>query len=78
MKYILLISKRRKECELARRLLEEQGYKYREVDSMTSEGKEFMKKYNINSMPSIIDEESKVTFSIGDFGRNMEMVNKEY
>jgi hypothetical protein len=41
-------------------------------------GIDLVLKYNTNSMPSIIDEENKMVFSISGFNRYLEMINNEY
>jgi glutaredoxin len=63
---------------VARRLLEENGLKYREIDAISSEGIDIVLKYNTQQMPSIVDEENKMVFSISEFNRYLEMINKEY
>lgn len=78
MEPIILKSRECKECETARSVLEEHGYKYREVSSRTPEGMELVKKYSTHLMPCIIDKESEVAFSVSDFYRYLDMVNKEY
>ncbi|TDT63703.1 glutaredoxin domain-containing protein [Fonticella tunisiensis] len=78
MKYVILTTRGCNRCDLARKLLEENGVEYREVDAITSGGIELVLKYNTNMMPSIIDIENNRVFSISDFKRFLEMQNYRY
>lgn len=67
MKYMLITSKGCNRCEVAKKLLEENGLEFTEVDALSSEGIDAILAYNINTNPAIIDMINKRVYSISEF-----------
>ncbi|EYE88894.1 hypothetical protein Q428_05595 [Fervidicella metallireducens AeB] len=75
MKYLLITSKGCNRCEIAKKLLEENGMEFKEVDAFSPEGIDAILTYNTNTNPAIIDTINKRVYSISEFREFIRLKN---